>query len=144
TRRRPAQDVDEMIESMGAQLFTDVSMEEGALALTVPAELSARALDALLEVALEPAFEETEVSAARRRTVAALQSDLDEPSTVAARAVVTLGYGAGHPYAHPAHGFRRDVESFRREDALGFHATRYQQSGALLALVGPLEPAALA
>ncbi|HUJ27962.1 MAG TPA: pitrilysin family protein [Myxococcales bacterium] len=143
TRRRPAQDVDDLIESMGAQLMADVSMEEAALALTVPAELADRSLDALLEVALEPAFDDGEVSAARRRTVAALQSDLDEPSTVAGRAVVTLGYGAGHPYSHPASGFRRDVETFRREDALGFHATRYQQQGALLAVVGPSEPAAL-
>jgi len=86
TRRRPAHDVDDLIESMGAQLYADVSMEEAALALTVPAELSERALDALLEVALEPAFEESEVAAARRRTIAGLQSDLDEPSTVAGRA----------------------------------------------------------
>jgi zinc protease len=143
TRRRPAQDVDDLIESMGAQLGTEVSLEEAALSLTVPAELAERALDALLEVALEPAFAEEEVSAARRRTSAALQSDLDEPATVAARAVITLGYGPGHPYAHPPHGFRRDVESLRREDALGFHATRYQQSGALLALVGEQEPAEL-
>src|SRR5438128_5076841 len=106
-----------MIESMGAQLFADVSMEEAALALTVPAELSERALDALLEVALEPAFDASEVAAARRRTVAGLQSDLDDPATVAGRAVVTLGYGPGHPYAHPGHGFRRDVETFQREDA---------------------------
>jgi zinc protease len=143
TARRPAQDVDEMIESMGAQLFADVSMEEAALALTVPAELSERALDALLEVALEPAFEENEVSAARRRTIAGLQSDLDEPSNVAGRALVTLGYGPGHPYAHPAQGFRRDVETFQREDALSFHATRYQQHGGLLAVVGQSSPGEL-
>ena len=140
TRRRPAQDVDEMIESMGAQLFTDVSMEEGALALTVPAELSERAVDALLEVALEPAFEESEVAAARRRTIAALHSDLDEPSNVAGRAVVSLGYGPGHPYGHPAQGFRRDVDTFQREDALSFHATRCQQQGGLLAAVGQSTP----
>lgn len=140
TRRRPAQDVDDLIESMGAQLSADVSMEEAALALTVPAELAERALDALLEVALEPAFEEQEVSSARRRTVAALQSDLDEASTVAARAVVTLGYGPTHPYAHPTQGWRRDVETFRPEDARGFHATRYQQAGALLTVVGQDEP----
>ena len=143
TRRRPAQDVDDLIESMGAHLYADVSMEEAALALTVPAELSERALDALLEVALEPAFEDAEVSAARRRTIAGLQSDLDEPNSVAGRAVVTLGYGSAHPYAHPAQGFRRDVETFRREDALGFHATRYQQQGALLAVVGQRSPAEL-
>ena len=143
TRRRPAQDVDEMIESMGAQLSSEVSMEEAALALTVPAELAERALDALLEVALEPAFEEAEVAAGRRRTIAALQSELDEPSTVAGRALVSLGYGPGHPYAHPAQGFRRDVETFQREDALSFHATRYQQQGALLAAVGQSTPGEL-
>jgi len=143
TRRRPPQDVDEMIESMGAQLYSDVSMEEAALALTVPAELTERALDALLEVALEPAFEEAEVAAARRRTLAALQSELDEPSTVAGRALVSLGYGPGHPYAHPAQGFRRDVDTFQREDALSFHATRYQQQGALLAAVGQSTPTEL-
>ncbi|HWT85480.1 MAG TPA: pitrilysin family protein [Myxococcales bacterium] len=140
TRRRPAHDVDDLIESMGAQLYADVSMEEAALALTVPAELSERALDALLEVALEPAFEESEVAAARRRTIAGLQSDLDEPSTVAGRAVVSLGYAPGHPYAHPSQGFRRDVETFQREDALSFHATRYQQQGGLLAVVGQATP----
>jgi len=140
TRRRPAQDVDDLIESMGAQLAADASLEEAALTLTVPAELAERSLDALLEVALEPAFEEGEVSAARRRTVAALQSDLDEPNTVAARAVVTLGYGLGHPYAHPGQGWRRDVEAFRPEDARGFHATRFQQNGALFAVVGQEEP----
>jgi zinc protease len=140
TRRRPAPDVDEMIESMGAQLFADVSMEEAALALTVPSELSERALDALLEVALEPAFEEGEVAAARRRAIAALQSDLDEPANVAGRAVVSLGYAPGHPYGHPAPGFRRDVDTFQREDALSFHATRYQQQGALLAAVGQRSP----
>ncbi|HZX94152.1 MAG TPA: pitrilysin family protein [Myxococcales bacterium] len=140
TRRRPAHDVDDLIESMGAQLAAEVSSEEAALALTVPAELREQALDALLEVALEPAFEQTEVAAARRRTVAGLQSDLDEPAAVAGRAVVTLGYGPGHPYAHPAAGFRREVETFQREDAAGFHATRYQQQGAVLAVVGQSPP----
>src|SRR5207248_2307167 len=81
--------------------------------------------------------------AARRRTLAALQSELDEPSTVAGRALVSLGYGPGHPYAHPAQGFRRDVDTFQREDALSFHATRYQQQGALLAAVGQSTPTEL-
>jgi zinc protease len=140
TKRRPARDVDDMIESMGAQLFEGASMEEASLSLTVPFELAGQSLDALLEVALEPLFDEAEVASARRRTLAGLQSDLDEASSVAARAVTTLGYGPGHPYAHPGGGFRRDVETFVREDALAFHATRFQQEGALLAVVGPAEP----
>jgi zinc protease len=143
TMRRDARGVDELIESMGAGLGTEVSLDEASLTLTVPSDLSRQALDALLEVALQPSFPEGEVASARRRALAALQSDLDEPSSVAARAVVTLGYGPGHPYGHPAHGFRRDAETFQREDALGFHATRYRARGALLAVVGSPPPAEL-
>jgi len=143
TQRRDAHGVDELIEGMGAHLGAEVAMDEAALSLTVPAELSAAALDALLEVSLEPSFLEEEVAAARRRSVASLQSDLDEPGSVAGRALVTLGYGPAHPYGHPAHGFRRDVETFRREDVLAFHATRYQAKGGLLAVVGDGAPAEL-
>jgi len=140
TMRRDARGVDELIESMGTGLGIEVALDEAALTLTVPGDLSRQALDALLEVALEPSFPEEEVASARRRALASLQSDLDEPTSVAARAVVTLGYGAHHPYGHPAHGFRRDVETFQREDALGFHASRFNARGALLALVGTDPP----
>jgi zinc protease len=143
TMRRDARGVDELIESMGTGLGIEVSLDEAALSLTVPADLARQALDALLEVALEPSFPEEEVASARRRALASLQSDLDEPSSVAARAVVALGYGAQHPYGHPAHGFRRDVETFQREDALGFHASRFNARGALLAVVGTAPPADL-
>ena len=143
TKRRSAEEIDDLIEGMGAQLYADASMEETALGLTVPSDLAEKALDALLEVALEPSFPEEEVSQARRRLLSALQSDLDEASTIAARAVVMLGYGTGNPYAHPTAGFRRDVEGFGREDVLAFHATRYQQEGALLAVAGREEPRAL-
>jgi zinc protease len=143
TMRRDARGVDDLIESMGTGLGIEVSLDEAALSLTVPGDLARQAVDALLEVALEPSFPENEVASARRRTLASLQSDLDEPSGVAARAVVALGYGAHHPYGHPAHGFRRDVETFQREDALGFHASRFNARGALLAVVGTAPPSEL-
>jgi zinc protease len=144
TRARSADQVDELIEGMGASLGADCSMDEAALTLTVPAELRELALDALLEVALTPAFAHDEVSAAVRRALAGLQSDLDEPSTVAGRALVALGFGPSHPYGHPTHGYRRHVETFSRGDVEQFHAARYQRQGALLAVVGNDEPQKLA
>jgi len=139
TRRRPAHDVDEMIESMGAQLYADVSTEEPRSRSPFPRAVRARARRAVGGRA--GACVRGERGGRRaRRTIAGLQSDLDEPSAVAGRAVVSLGYGPGHPYAHPSQGFRRDVETFQREDALSFHATRYQQQGGLLAVVGQGNP----
>ena len=136
TLRRGADAVDALIEGMGAHLSVEANMDECALGLTVPYELAAAALDALLEVALEPSFPEEEVERARRQTISALQSDLDEPGTVASRALAVLGYGEGHPYGHPLAGRTRDVEGFTRDDAAQFHAARYRADGALLSLCG--------
>jgi zinc protease len=143
TRARDAHGVDELIEGMGAHLSVDVSLDEAAIALTVPGELAAPALDAVLELALEPSFPDAEVTQARRRALASLQNDLDDPATVAARAAVRIGYGEDHPYGHPASGLRREVETFTRADAAALHAARFQRRGALLAVVGRDPPGEL-
>jgi zinc protease len=136
TAQRDANAIDALIEGMGAHLSVDVNMDECSLALTVPFELAAPALDALLEVALTPSFPDAEVELGRRQTISALQSDLDEPGNVAARGVILLGYGPDHPYGHPLGGSIADVESFTREDVLAFHAAHYRAQGALLSLCG--------
>ncbi len=136
TARRNAEAVDALIEGMGAHLSVEANMDECALGLTVPFELAATALDALLEVALEPSFPADEVERAKRHTLSELQSDLDEPSTVASRALSVLGYGASHPYGHPLAGRTRDVETFTRADVTAFHASCYRSQGALLSLCG--------
>jgi zinc protease len=143
TRARDAHGVDELIEGMGAHLSVDVSLDEAAIALTVPGELAAPALDAVLELALEPSFPDAEVTQARRRALASLQNDLDDAATVAARAAVRIGYGEDHPYGHPASGLKRHVETFTRADAAAFHAARFQPRGALLAVVGRDAPGEL-
>src|SRR5207237_7913699 len=121
-------------------VYHDCSVTVLYPALTGHAVLTEWTVVALRDVSREPTFEESEVDAARRRTIAALHSDLDEPSNVAGRAWVSPGYGPGHPYGHPAQGVRRDVDTFQREDALSFHATRCQQQGGLLAAVGQSTP----
>jgi zinc protease len=143
TGRRDAHGVDDLVEGMGAHLGIETSADETALGLTVPFELAGGALDALLEVALGPTFPEEEVGSSRRRVLAELQADLDEPSSVAGRAGVVLGYGDGHPYGHPASGHLATVEAFTRADCAAFHAGSFQQGGAVLALCGSASPAAL-
>ncbi len=143
TARRDAHGVDDLVEGMGAHLGVATSADETALGLTVPFELAEAALDALLEVALEPTFPEAEVASSRRRVLAELQADLDEPSAVAGRAGLVLGYGDGHPYGHPASGRTATVETFTRGDCAAFHAGCFQEDGAVLALCGSASPAAL-
>ncbi len=136
SKQRDADALDQLIEGMGAHLSVDANMDECALGLTVPLELAAQALDALLEVALEPSFPEKEVELAKRHTLSSLQSDLDEPGHLAARGVVEVGYGPSHPYGHPLSGRSVEVETFTRDDVVRFHDARYVADGALLAVCG--------
>src|SRR3989442_14169235 len=122
--RRDARGVDELIESMGTGLGIEVALDEAALTLTVPGDLSRQALDALLEVALEPSFPESEVASARRRTLASLQSELDEPSSVAGRAGVALRHGPPKSPRPPPPRVRPDAGKVPPADAPGVHARR--------------------
>jgi zinc protease len=76
----------------------------------------------------------------RRREVAALAHDLDEPGVVADRATLMAAYG-DHPYGHPAEGRGRDLASVRRADLATFHARHWRPSRATLVVVGPVEAA---
>jgi zinc protease len=140
TARRDARGVDDLIEGMGAHLSVETSSDESALSLTVPFDLAEAALGALLEVALEPSFPEVEVDNARRRALSGLQSDLDDPTTLAGRALVSRAWGPGHPYGHSAAGRLGSVGTFTRGDLAAFHQGRFQPQGALLALCGAADP----
>src|SRR5207245_10543307 len=65
---------------------------------------------------------------------------LQRRSDVARRRVRSVRCGDGPASGPHAQGFRPAVDSFPREDALGFHATRSQQQGGLLAAVGQSTP----
>ncbi|MBS2025111.1 MAG: insulinase family protein, partial [Deltaproteobacteria bacterium] len=143
TQRRDARGVDELVEGMGAHLWSDTNADESALGLTVPYDLAGSALDALLEVALLPSFAETEFQTLKKRTLSALASDLDDPGSIAGRAAVNLGFGEGHPYGHPLSGRVRSVDTFTRDDLIAFHRARFTARGAVLSVCGSGVPSDL-
>jgi zinc protease len=97
-----------------------------------------RCLDILAEVATAPTFPASEVKRLQRREVAALAHDLDEPSLVADRAMLSAVYG-DHPYAHPPEGRVRDLSQTRRGDVVSFHERQYRPSSGILVVVGNVD-----
>lgn len=137
TRRRPACAVDEALELMGADLRLETSSDSTVVGVTVPSEHLEPALALVAELVRAPAFDAREVLRARKRTVAALQNDLDDPATLAAHALYRAALG-GHPYGHSGRGTRRDVATFRREDCAGWHERWVRPAGSTLVLAGDL------
>lgn len=137
TRRRTGAAVDEAIESIGAELGSGVDEDASYFGLSAPVEAYDRCLDVLADVVTSPSFPPVEVRRLRRREVAALSHDLDEPSLVADRAMLTAAYGR-HPYAHPPEGRVRDLSAATRRDIVDFHARRYGPADAIVVVVGAL------
>lgn len=135
TRRHTGEEIDLAIESIGAELGTGVDEDASYFGLSAPVEVLPRCLDVLAEMAGSPTFPAREVDRLRRREVAALAHDLDEPGVVADRAMLAAGYGS-HPYARSSEGTVRSLGAVRRADVAGFHRRYYRPSAAFLVVVG--------
>jgi zinc protease len=140
TRRRSGPRLDAEVEALGAVLGGGVDEDAAAIGLSAPLEAFPRLVDVVADVAVHPAFPAREVEQLRRREVASLAHDMDEPGVVADRALLMAAYGA-HPYGHPSEGRGRDVGAVRRGDLATFHARHWRPSRATLLVVGPVDPA---
>ena len=138
TRRRTGRQIDELVESMGAELGVGVDEDASYLGLSTPVEFLDRALDVLADVAGNPTFPAAELARLRRREVASLQNDLDEPAVVADRALLAAAYD-GHPYGHPAEGKAKDIAATKRADLVAFHGRHYGTSSGIVVVVGPVK-----
>jgi zinc protease len=140
TRRRSGRRIDEEIEGLGAELGAGADEDAASFGLSAPAEWLPRLLDVVVDVATSPTFPRGELDRLRRREVASLAHDLDEPGTIADRAMIMAAYRE-HPYGHPVEGRARHLAAMRRPDAAGFHRRWYGPGVATLVIVGAVDPA---
>jgi zinc protease len=135
TRRRSGPEIDLAVESAGAELGAGVDEDATYFGLSAPVEALPRGVEILAGVATEPTFPASEVSRLRRREIASLAHDLDEPAVIADRALLQAAFGR-HPYGHPPAGCVRDLGAARRADVRAFHARHFHPARAILVVVG--------
>jgi zinc protease len=126
------------IESVGGVLETD---EEGVAVKVLSADLPL-ALELAADLAARPTFPADRVEHLRGRIAAEIAADEDDPATVSENALRELVY-EGHPYHHPAAGYRRTVAAISRADLVAHHARYWTPRRARLAIAGDVEPAAV-
>ncbi len=96
-----AEQVDDAIEFWGGNFGTAASEDFTALQVSGPAEHFPKLLDVFGQIVLEPSFPQREVVAARKRWIAQIVNDLDDPAQVASRAVVKAASGMWGPSLEP-------------------------------------------
>ena len=97
------------------------------------------ALELLADVTLRPRFPADALTWAKRRIVAELQADRDDPAFRADHIFRGLVYG-DHPYARDPRGAIREIGRITLDDVKAHHSHYFTADNAFLVLVGDFEP----
>lgn len=133
-----ADEISETVEFVGASVGGFANEENVIVSLSTPSKHFTPMFEVMAKVLLEPTFPESEVELARRRMLAALTNDLDDPGSLAERALARATWG-DHPYAHELMAGKKDIEAYKIEDLKRFHKERLGPKIAHLYVVGAFD-----
>ncbi len=138
TEGRSGDEMAEAIEDVGGVL----EVGSTGMSLRVRAEDLALAVELLADLILRPTFPKEALGWAKRRTIAELQGDLDDPAYRAELIFRKLTYGE-HPCGRDPRGTPREIRVLEREDLVAHHERCYQPGRSALVVVGDFESRAL-
>jgi zinc protease len=133
----------EQIDRLGASLGGSASEDALGISVGGRARHFDKLIDLLGKVVLRPDFPDSEVELARRRLLAQLKNDLDEPGTLAEKAFTRSVYG-GHPYGREVVGTMATLSAFKRGELAEFHQRMLGPKVSELYVVGDIDPDAAA
>jgi len=140
TRRLGFDKYNEALDRLGASLSAECGPDAALLRGSCLAG-DLRGFSALFsEALLEPSFAAADMERLRAELLTRISERDQDTARLAGRLAIELAYPPGHPYGRPPLGLVDSVERITGGELAGFHASRYTPAGAVLAVVGPLEP----
>lgn len=144
TATRSALQIAEAADLLGASLHTQATWDETEAGLHVLSPRLGPAVELLVDVALRPAYAESEVERKRKERLAAIVQEQDEPRVVASHAFARAVYGSSHPFGAPIGGTGPSVRALTRDSLAEFHVARQRPGNAFLVALGDVDADELA
>jgi zinc protease len=128
------------IEELGAQLETGSARDMAWVSLRSlsDADYLNPALEIMANVLGKPDFNKVDFERERDRTLVAIRSSEQSPSTVAEHAWYLSLYGS-HPYAERPSGTEDSLKAIKIDQVKAFHRRYYVARNAVIAIVGDLD-----
>ena len=140
---RNALQLADAIDYLGASLSTGSSFDMSSVRLQAPVSKLDDALPLMADVALRPAFSDTEVERLRKERMTSLMQTRDNAGALATAAFGRLVFGPRHRYGTPGLGNQASNSEMSASDLKAFYASYYQPQNAHLLVVGDVTPAAM-
>jgi len=139
TASHTAEEIAERLDYRGVALAITVNRHALSLVCTCLVEDLDQILDTFADIVMHPAFSDREVETRRGEIVTMIRQDEDNPAAMAAEGLLSLLYGAVHPYGRRPRGTVETVERISRSSLQAFHAARFTPDSLSLVMVGDLD-----
>jgi zinc protease len=139
TRSMTGDQVDELLERIGAEVETGVQEGYGEVSGKTLVEQLDTVLPIFAELLMAPAFAEDKVDLAKTHLRGAIARRNDDAFGISRREILKLVYGATSPYARQYE--YADVDRLTRDDLVAFHAATYRPDATVLAVWGDFKTA---
>ncbi len=137
TATRSATQLAEQIEFVGGQLVIKGGDDFTTAAVKVLKKDQELGVSLLADILLHPSFPEKEFRRVRSQILGEMQSEQDDPGTIAAKAFNQLVFD-GHPYRWPVNGTEATLDTITRQDVRQFYGREYLPNQTILTIVGDI------
>ena len=134
TTFKTGDEIDEMLESVGASVESSVGQTSAELNANMLVENTDAVLGVFADIMMHPAFRQDKIDLAKTHMNSAVSRRNDEPMGILMREYSKLLYGADSPYARQYE--YADVEKFSRNDLVEFHAKYVRPNAIILGVWG--------
>jgi len=134
TTTKTGDELDEMLERVGASVETYIGMTSGGARLSVLKEDIDMDLGVLADVLRNPAFRDDKIELAKIAARSAISRRNDQAMAIASREFRRLIYGPNHPYARMTE--YATIENISKQDMIDFHKKYFVPNNIMLALWG--------
>ena len=137
TSKRTVTAINEELDFMGAALNASSGRDYTTVSLRVLKKDLDKGLDLLMDALTQPTFPDEEIRREVEKTLAAIQSQEDQPDEVAEKAFQRDLFLTS-PYAHPVHGTKESLSRLTREALVKFYRAYYHPNHSILTVAGDI------
>lgn len=139
TRQLSAAQFNQKADFMGSSVSVSAGPDYAEAGFTSLKKYEDDTLHLLAAALTEPALHDAEITRKRDERVAGIKADEEQPSYVAGVTFRKALFGDA-PYGHPSEGTAASVAKLSPADVREFYRTHYKMGGAVIAVVGDVEP----
>ncbi len=132
TTTKTKDQIDELVDFIGANLFTTSSTVTGSSLTKHVDEL----LTIMSDVVLNADFKEEELEKLKKQTLSGLQAEKDDPNAIAGNVRRALSYGTDHPYGEQT--TEETVNNISLEMCKNYYDTYFKPNVSYMAVVGDI------